>query len=64
MDLDNFKIYNDDFGHLTGDKLLKEVCALLKAHTRKEDMFFRYGGDEFVAILPNADEEDAKVFGE
>jgi len=51
IDLDNFKIYNDDFGHLTGDKLLKEVGALIKAHTRDEGMSFRYGGDEFVILL-------------
>lgn len=52
IDLDNFKIYNDDFGHPTGDKLLKEVSALIKAHTRNDDMSFRYGGDEFAILIP------------
>lgn len=53
IDLDNFKFYNDAFGHPTGDKLLKEVSALIRAHTRNEDMCFRYGGDEFAILLPH-----------
>lgn len=52
IDLDNFKIYNDNFGHPTGDKLLKSVSALIKANTRNGDMAFRYGGDEFAILLP------------
>ena len=53
IDLDNFKYYNDNFGHPTGDKLLKSVSALIKVHTRDDDMAFRYGGDEF-AIFASA----------
>ena len=53
IDLDNFKTYNDNFGHPTGDKLLKGVSALIKTHTRNDDMAFRYGGDEFAILLPH-----------
>lgn len=60
IDLDNFKIYNDTFGHSTGDKLLKEVSALIKTHTRNNDMSFRYGGDEFAMLLPRCDIDIAR----
>jgi len=52
IDLDNFKTYNDNFGHPTGDKLLKEISALIKSNIRNNDMAFRYGGDEFAILLP------------
>lgn len=59
FDLDNFKTYNDTFGHPTGDKLLREVGMLIKANTRNDDMAFRYGGDEFAILLPNCNIEIA-----
>jgi diguanylate cyclase (GGDEF)-like protein len=52
MDVDNFKAYNDLHGHLKGDTLLREIAALMKSHVRASDMLARFGGDEFVLILP------------
>ncbi|UCH45551.1 MAG: diguanylate cyclase [Nitrospiraceae bacterium] len=52
MDLDNFKIVNDRFGHLAGSKVLIEVAAVLKRNLRKLDIITRYGGDEYVIIMP------------
>jgi diguanylate cyclase (GGDEF)-like protein len=53
-DLDHFKRYNDTFGHEAGDILLRELGAFLKSQLRKEDIACRYGGEEFVLILPDA----------
>lgn len=59
IDIDDFKNVNDSFGHLTGDKVLKEIAASIKKCTRDDDLCFRYGGDEFVVILPNTTKEQA-----
>lgn len=53
LDLDGFKAFNDNYGHLAGDKLLKEIGGVLKATVRSTDQAFRYGGDEFAILLPN-----------
>ncbi len=53
MDLDGFKSYNDSFGHLEGDELLKGLGGILKNSLRETDIACRYAGDEFCAILPN-----------
>ena len=55
FDVDNFKSVNDTFGHDTGDMLLKEITAIIGAQLRKSDYFIRWGGDEFIIILPEAD---------
>ena len=59
MDLDHFKQYNDTFGHSAGDALLSALGSLLKSHIRGEDIACRYGGEEFLLILPGASMEIA-----
>ncbi len=55
IDVDHFKQYNDRFGHLAGDKLLKRLVAILgRCLRRTEDLLARYGGEEFIAVLPGA----------
>jgi diguanylate cyclase (GGDEF)-like protein len=57
FDLDGFKELNDRMGHLVGDEGLRQFARVLKKHLRDSDQLFRYGGDEFVVILPDADEK-------
>lgn len=64
MDIDNFKYYNDSFGHLAGDKLLKELAGLLEKSVRSSDIVGRYGGDEFAVVLPGAGQKKAAEIGE
>ena len=52
FDLDNFKEWNDTFGHLAGDRLLKEIGEIIKGSIRSTDLAFRFGGDEFVILFP------------
>ncbi len=54
IDIDHFKKFNDTFGHQAGDALLRETGRFLQAHTRGVDIACRYGGEEFVVILPGA----------
>ena len=61
IDVDNFKMINDKFGHEVGDLFLKDFAAILKAAVRKGDIPSRYAGDNFTAILPVCDEEQAYV---
>ncbi len=52
LDIDNFKYYNDTYGHLAGDSILKQVSEILKTQTRGIDIVARYGGEEFAVIFP------------
>src|ERR1700719_3064422 len=61
IDLDHFKAVNDTHGHLVGSKLLAEVGQLVKTACRRIDFAFRYGGDEFVIVLPQSSKENAFV---
>lgn len=64
VDIDHFKNFNDRYGHQTGDFVLKEFAATLKAHLRNYDTLARYGGEEFVIILPETTREDAMLVAE
>ena len=64
MDLDAFKALNDTYGHQVGDAVLKDVAAELRSVVRASDVVGRYGGDEFLAILPDTGAESARVLAE
>jgi diguanylate cyclase (GGDEF)-like protein len=64
IDLDDFKRVNDVRGHQAGDELLRRVAALLQAELRPYDQVARYGGDEFVLLLPGSDEATARAVAE
>ena len=59
-DLDNFKYYNDVFGHDTGDRILVKVAAHIRSQFRQQDMIFRFGGDEFLILMPDTDLEQGE----
>ena len=64
IDLDRFKKINDDYGHPAGDVVLSDVADVLKAHTRSSDLVCRYGGDEFLVLLPRTTPGEATVVAE
>ncbi len=64
MDIDHFKSINDEFGHLLGDEVLKQVSGLFSHNLRKVDLLCRYGGEEFAVIAPATTGENAAVFAE
>ncbi|MFN8513343.1 MAG: GAF domain-containing protein [Thermomicrobiales bacterium] len=59
IDLDNFKLFNDTYGHPAGDQILRATAAILRAEARDTDVIARYGGDEFCLILPETTHEGA-----
>jgi diguanylate cyclase (GGDEF)-like protein len=61
IDIDHFKMVNDTHGHLMGSKLLAEIGQMIKGHCRLIDFAFRYGGDEFVLLLPQTSKENAFI---
>jgi diguanylate cyclase (GGDEF)-like protein/PAS domain S-box-containing protein len=60
LDLDHFKRFNDTFGHSAGDALLRELGQILRVNLRKSDISCRYGGEEFVLVLPDSSLEDTR----
>lgn len=64
LDLDHFKQLNDQFGHQTGDKVIEMVAKHLLRQSRRTDILFRYGGEEFLVILPNTNATQARHLAE
>jgi two-component system cell cycle response regulator len=61
LDIDHFKIYNDTYGHLEGDKVLIKLCQIMRSCLRTMDSAYRYGGEEFTIILPETGGGEAKT---
>ena len=64
IDVDHFKMVNDQYGHLTGDYVLKEISLIIKENIREIDIVGRYGGEEFCVVLPETDLEGAYLVAE
>lgn len=64
LDFDHFKRVNDAYGHQVGDRVLQEMAEILNKTAREIDKLGRYGGEEFIAVLPETDPENATVFAE
>lgn len=59
IDLDNFKLINDKYGHVKGDEILRDISKILKKNSREEELVGRYGGEEFIILLPNVTKDEA-----
>lgn len=64
LDIDHFKNFNDSYGHAAGDKLLADLAGVLTRTVRKTDRIVRYGGEEFLLVLPNSNPTDAASIAE
>jgi diguanylate cyclase (GGDEF)-like protein/PAS domain S-box-containing protein len=60
IDVDRFKVFNDTYGHEVGDVVLKEFASFLQRHTRNEDILCRYGGEEFILLMPDSNLSNAR----
>lgn len=60
LDFDNFKLINDHCGHMAGDRALREVSRICRETVRESDIFARFGGDEFIFLFPETDEQEAR----
>lgn len=61
IDVDNFKPYNDHYGHQSGDDVLRQVAQLLKTNIRKSDRLYRYGGEELLVVLPHISVQQLEI---
>lgn len=64
LDVDDFKRFNDSFGHLAGDGVLVELAGVIRGCLRRSDSAYRFGGEEFVVILPETDVGEAQRVAE
>jgi two-component system cell cycle response regulator len=64
VDIDHFKRINDEYGHLAGDHVLRELAGLIKAKIRKEELIARFGGEEFAIVMPESGADKARKFAE
>jgi len=64
LDVDHFKLVNDNFGHPSGDYVLKELAVVINQSVRESDVLARIGGEEFAVVLPKADADQAEAFAE
>lgn len=64
FDVDHFKGINDQYGHLTGDYVLRHLAQVVRKRVRREELFARYAGDEFVLVLPESTVDEAAKFGD
>lgn len=64
LDIDDFKAFNDNFGHIQGDQVLKGLSEVIRRNLREMDIAARYGGEEFVVVLPETDGEGAVMVAE
>ena len=64
FDIDHFKAINDNYGHQAGDAVIQQVAGLIRENLRDSDVAGRYGGEEFVVLLPDTDKEGALMFAE
>jgi len=61
LDIDNFKVINDAYGHAVGDRVIRHIADLIQRHTRKANVLVRYGGGEFCVIVPEGDLDTARA---
>lgn len=64
LDIDFFKKVNDTYGHLAGDEIIKYLVKMVKKEMRESDVFSRFGGEEFIILLPETDEKGASILAE
>lgn len=64
LDIDHFKKVNDTYGHVVGDEVIRHLSGLIRYHVRETDVSGRYGGEEFIVLLPDTPLKNAYVFAE